>query len=157
MKVATETQSAPSSANEVAPVQSSDSASIAKRKVKLGEFGNGRYSPAMSELYHDSQRLLGFDNKQAHVTASRLGIDAGQLGASKVKLSYGKSVDKSGKMTLKELTQGVKILSSWAMNVASVCSQLDGARKTGLVINDCTMDKGIMAFVNEAADRIEAE
>ena len=124
-------------------------------KIQIGQFGNGRYSPAMAELYHDSQRLLGFTPEQAHVTACRLGIDAGQLNSSKVTLSYGKSTDKEGRRTLKEITKGVKLVNTWAMSVGAVCSQLDDARKNGLIVNDCTMADPIMEAINAAVERLD--
>lgn len=127
-----------------------------KTQVILGSFGDGRYSPAMSELYRDSQRLLGFTKEQAHVTSVRLGVDAGQLGASKVTLSYGKSTDKDGRRTLKEITKGVKMNTSWALDIASVCAQLDDARKSGLIVKQCTMNTETMDSVDKAVTRIEA-
>ena len=126
-----------------------------KHKVILGAFGDGRYSPAMKELYQDSQRLLGFTPIQAHVTAVRLGVDAGQLGKGTVELSYGKSISKDGRRTLKEITKGMKIVNSWALSIGSVCAQLDDARKSGLEIVSCTMDKDIMSFVSDACSKVE--
>lgn len=139
-----------------APTQTQNTADK-KTLVTIGDFGNGRYSPAMGELYRDSQRLLGFNELQAHVTAARLGIDAGQLSAGKVTISFGKSVSKDGKRTLKEVTKGMKLSNSWAMSIGAVCSQLDDARKQGLEVVECTMAKEIMAFVNDSANRIEAK
>lgn len=128
---------------------------IEKHKVILGAFGDGRYSPAMSELYRDSQRLLGLSKEQAHAVAVRLGIDAGQLGAGKVGISFGKSVSKDGKRTLKEIVKSMKIIDSWAMSIGAICAQLDDTRKQGLVVVECTINKTLMDAVNVAASRIE--
>lgn len=125
-------------------------------KVVLGNFGNGRYSPAMGELYKDSQRLLGFSEEQAHVTAVRLGVDVGQaFRESKVNIGYGKTLSKDGKRNLKEIVKAVKLTNSWAMSIGAICSQLDDIRKQGLVVNDCTVTKEILSFVDDAAARIE--
>lgn len=122
--------------------------------IVLGDFGSGRFSPAMKELYKDCQRLLGFSEREAHVTARQLGVDAGQLSKGQVSLKYGKSVNKEGFMTLKEVTESIKIQASPAMNIASVCSQLDGARKIGLVVTECTMSPVIMEWVADKASKL---
>lgn len=123
-------------------------------KVIIGNFGNGRFSPAMGELFKDAQRLLSFSAEQAHVTAVRLGVDAGQLSAGKVEIKYGKSISKDGKRTLKEVTQGIKVTNSWALSIGSVCAQLDDARKSGLEVVECTMNDAIMEFVSDAVAKL---
>lgn len=127
-----------------------------KRKVLLGIFGNGRYSPAMLELYRDSQRLLKFTKEQAHVTAARLGIDAGQLQSEQVTLKYGRTANKDGLRTLKEVTKGMKLHNSWAMSIGSICSQLDETRKQGLVVVECTIEKSLLDAVDNAASKIQS-
>lgn len=129
--------------------------SIKAPKIVLGEFGNGRFSPAMGELYDDSQRLLSFTKEQAHVVARQIGVDAGNLLKGQVTIKYGASVSKTGQMTLKEVTDTVKMNATPAMNVGSVCSQLDKARKVGLKVNDCTMSENIMQWINEKAAELE--
>lgn len=136
--------------------QAQSTETVKKTQVKLGDFGNGRFSPAMEELYKDSQRLLGFSQYQAHVTALRIGVDAGQLMNSPVKLAYGKSLSKDGKRTLKEVVKGVKCTNSWAMSIGAICSQLDEARANGLEVVECTVNDHLLSFVNEAASKIEA-
>lgn len=143
--------------NTTSTVQDSPVTVKAKTLITLGSFGDGRYSPAMKELYGDAKRLLGFTEVQAHVTAVRLGVDAGQLGAGKVELSYGKSVNGDGKRTLREITKGMKVTNSWALSIGSVCAQLDEARKSGLIVKQCTMDDDIMDFVNDAVGHVEVK
>lgn len=126
-----------------------------ENKIVLGEFGNGRFSPAMLELFKDSQRLLSFTELQAHVVARQIGVDAGNLLKGQVTLKYGSSVSKTGTMTLKEVTESLKMNATPAMNVGSVCSQLDKARKVGLVVNDCSMDKNIMLWIDDKASELE--
>ena len=136
------------------PATESKSSEVSK--ITLGDFGNGRFSQAMSELFHDSQRLLSFTEEQAHVTARQLGVDAGPLLKQSVSLKYGKSVSKDGKMSLKEVTESGKLNATWSMHVGSVCAQLDAARKVGLVINDCTMSPNIMAFIDAQVEKLKA-
>lgn len=133
-------------------------ATIAKKhKVVLGAFGNGRYSPAMEEVYKDTIRLLGFSEAQAHVVAAQVGRDAGQLNNQKVKsVSIGKSVSKDGKIGLKEVVDSMKVTCTWALSIASICSQLDATRKMGLVVNDVTVVDRLLLEVDAAAERIEA-
>ncbi len=143
--------------------QNQSTTTVAKRKVKIdskvaGMFGNGRLSPAMEELFKDSIRLLGFNELQAYATAEQFGKDFGQaLADGKVTVKYGNKVDKAGKMTLKEVTETLKVVAKWTLNIGSVCSQLDAARKVGLKVINVTMTDEIMEFVNNFADRIEKE
>jgi len=124
-----------------------------KPTVSIGEFGHGRYSATMAELYRDSQRLLGFSKGQAHVTASRLGIDLGRLSAGKVDVTLGKSVSKDGQRTLKE-TCSVKAPNSWAMSIGYICVALDALRKQGLEPVENTVNNSLMEFVNDAVKNI---
>lgn len=125
-------------------------------KVVLGNFGNGRYTPVMEELYADTQRLLGFSKEQAHVTAVRIGVDAGQLQSLKVEgLKYGKTISKDGRRTLKEVVKAGKLVNSWAMSIGHICSSIDELRKQGLEVVELTIHNDLLNFVNEAVKRIE--
>lgn len=127
-----------------------------RKEIILGDFGNGRYSPVMEELFSDVQRLLGFSPEQAHATALRIGIDAGQLQSLKVeKLKFGAKVSKDGRRTLKEVTQAGKFLNSWAMSIGAICSQLDETRKQGLVLVEATVSEHLLEFVNKSAAKIK--
>jgi hypothetical protein len=128
---------------------------IKKHKVVLGDFGKGRFSPAMDEVYKDTQRLLGFDETFAHATAAQVGRDAGQLNNQAVKLSFGKSLSKDGKIGLKEVASTVKVGCTWALSIASICAQLDQTRKMGLIVNDVTVVDTILSQVEDAAARLE--
>lgn len=122
--------------------------------IDYSDFGHGRFSPAMKELYQDAIRLLGFTEKQAHVTAKQFGVDCGQLTKGQVTVKFGESVSKDGKRTLKEITEGIKVSNTWAMSIGTVCAQLDKTRKNGLVVNDVTMTPAIMSQVDEHASRL---
>ena len=129
-------------------------------KVKFGAFGDGRYSPAMGELYRDTQRLLGFTKAQAHVTATRLGVDCGALNASQVTVQFGKTMNKEGFRTLKEITKGVKVPNSWALSLGATCRILDEAREQGALIGgkNATVEVApkLMEFVDKYAATVES-
>lgn len=129
-----------------------------KTQVELGEFGNGRYSPIMEELFRDTQRLLQFTETQAHATSARLGIDLGRLQVAKVKgIAYGKSVNNDGFRSIREMTQAVKVKDSWAIAIAFICAGLDALRKQGLECESNSIDELKLQSVNEAASRLEAK
>lgn len=126
-------------------------------KVELGNFGNGRYSPVMAELFSDTQRLLGFSKPQAHAVAARLGIDLGRLGAAVISadnIRIGKTVSKDGYRTVAEVAK-IKMPNSWALSVAAICNGLDTLRKQGLEVVECSVNSALLEFVNEAAQRLE--
>jgi hypothetical protein len=121
--------------------------------VVIGNFGNGRYSSVMAELYRDTQRLLGFSKEQAHITAARLGVDLGRLSSGEAKVSFGKSVTKDGFRTIKEVCS-VKMPESWAISIAVVCNGLDTLRKQGLVTIENSIADTLLEAVNTAATRL---
>jgi len=125
-------------------------------KINIGEFGNGRYSNVMAELFRDSQRLLGFSPEQAHVTATRLGIDIGRLSSGSADVTFGKSVNKDGYRTVKEVCS-LKLPNSWAMSVAVICNGLDNLRKQGLDPVENSVNEQILEFVNNATKVFAAE
>jgi hypothetical protein len=124
-----------------------------KEQVKLGEFGNGRYSPVMRELFGDTKRLLGFSDSQAHATAARLGIDLGRLTSGEARVNYGKTVSKDGYRTVREACS-VKMPNSWALSIAVICNGLDDLRKQGLEVGENTIKDNLMEFVSNAAERL---
>lgn len=147
-----------SQTEQTTPVQTQE---VKKHKVHIGNFGNGRYSPAMEEVYKDTQRLFGFNSVQAHVTAAQVGRDAGQLANQKVKLSYGAAVGKDLKMGLKELTKAVRVSCTWALSIAYIASELDTLRKQGLIIGEdegseyASVNKSLQASVDNACELVE--
>ena len=122
-------------------------------KINLGDFGNGRYSPVMKELYQDTQRLLGFSKEQAHVTSARLGIDLGRLSSGSASVTFGKTTNKDGMRTVREVCS-LKMPNSWALSVAVICNGLDGLRKQGLECVENTIANTLLEFVNSAAVKI---
>lgn len=127
---------------------------VRKHKAVLGQFGDGRYSQAMKEVFQDSQRLFGFTPLQAHAIGERLGVDAGQLQSASVRLKYG-SLTKDGKRSLKEVTKAIKVTESWALTVGFLCAGIDDLRKQGLVVHNIKVADDIIQSVDTAASRIE--
>lgn len=71
--------------------------------MKEPDFGNGRYSTAMKELYQDSQRLLGLSPEHAKKLAEVFGSDLGRY-APKIEFKFGRK-SKDGKITIRELSK----------------------------------------------------
>lgn len=144
-------------------VQTTPTQAVVKiHKIHIGNFGNGRYSPAMEEIYKDTQRLFGFTPIQSHVTAAQVGRDAGQLANQRVTLAYGKASGKDSKMGLKEVTKAVKVNSTWALAIAYIASELDSLRKQGLICGEdegsqyATINPRLQTAVDDACEGIEA-
>lgn len=127
-------------------------------KIVLGDFGNGRFSPAMNELFKDSQRLLGFSEVQAHVTAKQLGVDSGNLNKGTANIKYGSFSDKDKKITLKEATDSIKVNITPSLSVGKVCAELDKLRKVGIKTCDkVVLHDSIMLWINDKAKDLETE
>lgn len=122
----------------------------------FGEFGNGRYSKVMAELYGDTQRLLGFGKGQAHTVATRLGVDLGKLQTAEAKVTYGKSVSKDGYRTVKEVA-GIKVIESFAITCAALCAGLDALRKQGLMTVENTVSDTLLESINAIASRLQVK
>lgn len=138
-----------------APIAATSSpvpATVIEPKQKFGDFGKGRYSPVMDELYSDSIRLLGLSEPQAHACAARLGIDLGRLSSAQIKgITYSKTTNKEGWRTVREICNSVKIPNSWAMSVAIICNGLTQLKKQGLDNIENSVNKDILEFINNAA------
>lgn len=77
--------------------------SATKKQVTQIDFGNGRYSPLMSESFKDAKVIFGLNDKSAEKLARQIGSDFGAamqntIAASKI----GKALSKDGKVTLSE-------------------------------------------------------
>ena len=105
-------------------------------QVKV-DFGDGRYSKVMTELYGDAQRLLGLSSKQAEKAARQYGVDLGRYFASaQVEgINVGnakKSKNWDGQVTLKEAVTKVKGHLTHALCVAKLCAMLQDAKTYGI-------------------------
>lgn len=83
-------------------------------KATKPDFGHGRYSPLMSEVFEDAQAVFGLSAKTAEKLARNIGTDygvimsGGSVGMSKVTLG---KIDKNAKLTVKEAATSVKGVS----------------------------------------------
>lgn len=99
---------------------------------KIGQFGNGRYSMAMSELFKDSQRYLGITETQADRLARSFGAEYGRaMQDSTAKVKLGK-LNKNGVITLGESVKGVKTVMTHAISVAKLVSLVNEGIPYGL-------------------------
>ncbi len=93
--------------------------------TKLGQFGNGRYSAAMGELFKDSQRYLGITETQADRLAKSFGAEYGRvMQNSEAKVKLGK-VNKNGAITLGESVKGVKTVMTHAIAIAKIVATIN--------------------------------
>lgn len=126
-------------------------------KPTLSALGNGRMSPAMNELWRDSQRLLGFTVEQAFVTAEALGREYGKvLSEGQVTIKYGK-LSKDGYRSLGQTVDACKVKDTPALMCGHICQQLDKLRKEGLVVNDVTIKAETLSVIQDWADNIGRE
>lgn len=69
---------------------------------EVSRFGNGRYSPLMSECFADLQAVFDLSEEQADKIARQIGSEIGALMANQsVTIKLG-SVNKDGKLTIAE-------------------------------------------------------
>lgn len=78
----------------------------------IGNFGAGRYSPLMSEVFDDCKRIFKLSDKAADKVARRCGRDFGDVMASHTQIGlaqtkFGK-LNKDGKLTIGEAAAKVK-------------------------------------------------
>ncbi len=112
------------------------------------EFGEGRYSKVMNELFNDSQRLLGLQIKQAEKLARSFGAELGRYQGD-VQFKYGR-VSKDNKMTLREITTIKGLTVTYAIALARACVLLQEA--TGFGVNTyskITLDKQFVEWLDK--------
>jgi len=119
-----------------------------KTMPKPIEFGDGRYSQVMKELFQDSQRLLGLSQDHAEKLAKSFGADLGRY-APKIEIKYGR-VTKDGKMTLREasIIKGLTVTYPIALARATVLLQ----EATGFGVNSfktVTLDKQFSEWLDK--------
>lgn len=74
-------------------------------KAKRPDFGNGRYSPLMDEVYDDSQTVYKLSPDKAEKLARKIATDLGAIMASQpVEVKLGK-MNKDGKLTISEASK----------------------------------------------------
>lgn len=96
------------------------------------DFGDGRYSQCMRELFKDSQRLLCLTPEQAEKLARNFGSEMGRLSPT-ITFKYGK-VNKDGKMSLRETCATLKgVTHTYTLGLARCIMLLQEA--TGFGVN----------------------
>jgi len=98
-------------------------------------FGEGRYSPLMSESFKDAKAIFGLDDKQAEKLARQIGSDFGAaMRGSIATAKLGKALSKDGKVTVKEaasvkgITLTNALLALRAMDYANESTKFGIAR-----------------------------
>ena len=75
---------------------------VTQEKSAKPDFGNGRYSPLMEEVYHDSMTVFGLESAKAEKLAHNIANELGAIMSSRpVEVRLGK-VNKDGKLTISE-------------------------------------------------------
>ena len=95
------------------------------------DFGDGRYSNAMRELFSDSKSLLKITDKQAEKLASSFGAELGKFNVG-AKITYGRYSAKSNQITLKESATFKGLTVTFAISLAKLCVLLQDATIFGL-------------------------
>jgi len=122
----------------------------APAKAKVIDFGNGRYSQAMKELFGDSQRLLGITEKQAEKLARSFGAELGRYNLHS-KISFGKYSAKSNQITLKESASLKGLVVTYPISMAKLCILMQECIAFGLDVENSTIElqSAWAAWLNE--------
>lgn len=144
--------------NAVSEVEASEIAKQLTRKTKvvIGEFGNGRHSPAMREVYSACINYFNMSELKAHTVARQMGCDAGQLNNQKVGVKVGAAKGKDMKMSLSEVDAKCKVNATWSLQITHLCQALYALTKHGLFVgdgNDITPE--LMKEVTDASKTLE--
>ncbi len=122
------------------------------KQVEIGNFGNGRYSKVMSELFRDANNYLSdIDPAKADRLCRSFGAELGRLQAAEVKeIKFGK-LGKNGDINLREVCDSIKVIASPAISIAKILSILDDARKHGMSYKDTkvSLNEGLTQWLNE--------
>ena len=120
------------------------------QKPVIRDFGDGRYSPAMRELYRDSQILLGLKEEQAFLVARTYGADLGRYSPA-LQIKFGK-LNKDAKLTLKETATVKGVTLTHAISIAKLCVLVHEAKVYGLVsIGEVKLTKDISDWIVAAS------
>lgn len=134
--------------NTVVEPEAPKSKPQAPKTQELGEFGDGRYSKVMTELFRDSQRLLCLTEQQADKLARSFGAELGRL-ASDVQFKWGK-VNKDNKCTLREVVTMKGITMTHALSLGRACVILQEATGFGVSSFEViTLDKQYQEWLNK--------
>jgi hypothetical protein len=96
------------------------------------DFGNGRYSALMEEVWHDSQSVFGIDSAKAEKLARQVSTDVGVIMASAtVKVKLGKLND-DGKLTISEACKVKSVTMTDAVFALKALHYAGEAGKNGM-------------------------
>lgn len=95
-----------------APVPATASVNNPISQVKIGDFGNGRYSPLQGEIFKDVKDFFGLSEKAADKVARRCARDFGDVMANHTTIGLAQvktgKINKDGKLTIGEAASKVK-------------------------------------------------
>lgn len=99
-------------------------------KAIVVDFGAGKYSAAMSELYKDLQRVFGLTPAVAEKVARQFGSDYGAaMASSKAEIGFGKKYNSDGKITLTESLKAKNVPATHSIRLAKACDWANQLRK----------------------------
>ncbi len=110
------------------------------------EFGQGRYSAAMAELYQDAGRLLQLSHSQALKLAKSYGAELGRYTAIS-KIAFGKKT-KDGKMNLRDTATMKGVTVTFTISMAKLCVMLQDARDYGVVNAEIELRPDYLEWLN---------
>lgn len=107
------------------------------QKVEPPNFGDGRYSLAMKEVYQDGMRIFAFQSSIAEKIARQFGSDFGAyMREAIVEAKIGKSLSKDGKLTLAETSKVKGCTATPAISIARAIDYCNNALKFGVSVRD---------------------
>lgn len=100
--------------------------------LPMVEFGNGKYSKIMLELYRDSFVFLKLTPKEAELAARSYGADLGRLQTHVQKVTLGRVSKSTETLTLREsaMIKGVPLWNS--IRIAKLCVAFADVWKLGI-------------------------
>ena len=100
---------------------------------KRPNFGNGRFSPQMEELFDKSQDLLGFTPTQAERFARQAANDAGAvLKNAPAAFKVGTVNAKSNTASISDAAKVKSVTLTYALNIVRALQWIDDAGKNGI-------------------------
>lgn len=100
-------------------------------------FGNGRYSAVMEELYKDLQRIFVIPADKAEKVVRQFGSDFGAaMAAQPVSVKYGKKLSDDGKLTLAESCRAKGITATNSIMIARACDWVNTCKQFGVSYTD---------------------